>query len=263
MRRVLDMMGSALAATWEALLSLLGDGRVAPYLGAALLLAALLLLLSLLPRRRRSRGAERPDVLLSQGEIVTREEDDALMLHVTVSNLNPYPLQLLELSVRMSDLPAPLTTDVAAMIAPQGIVELTAELENVEGDEGALELYVYAGETRRKTFRVTAQLLWEPWNGRYKLSPLGQRVDAVKALASTRHHREQLASWRRQMSASGSPGRERNPVLDDVFSTLDETADDAISANGEAAPERRTRDDREERDARGGPKVPLDFPSDF
>jgi hypothetical protein len=254
MRRVLDMMGSALTDTWTALVTAVGGEVLLAVIGVALVLAAVGVLLSLFPRGNRNGGPAHPEVLISKGEIVSRQGDGALMLRLTVSNLNLTPLQLLELSVQMSELPAPLTTEVAALIAPQGAVDLTAELEDVEGDEGTLELYVYASENRRKTYRVSAQLLWEPWNGRYKVSPLGQRVEPVRSLASTRSHREQLASWRRRIDVDHDP--DGTPILDeDVFSTVDLPGD---GSNGEAPNESGTR--RRDRDDEG---VPLDFPSDF
>ena len=262
MSRVLDMMASALVATWDAAVAVLGEVLVGPVVGVLLSLAALVVLLSLLPRRREERVPQRPDVLVSKGEITTREGDGALVLYLTVSNLNLFPLQLLELSVHMSDLPAPLTTEVAALVAPQGIVELTAELEDVRGDEGTLEIYIYNTETRRKTHRLSAQLLWEPWNGRYKVSQLGQKVEPVKVLASTRHHREQLASWRRRLAVSHAP--DGNPILDDVFTTID-LPGDPVTNNGETSTEERSprsnRDDRDEE--RSETRVPLDFPRDF
>jgi hypothetical protein len=254
MRRVLDMMGSALSDTWTALVNAVGGDVLLAVIGVVLVLAAFGVLLSLLPGRNRNSGPGHPEVLVSKGEIVSREGDGALVLRLTVSNLNLYPLQLLELSVQMSELPAPLTTEVAALIAAQGAVDLTAELEDVEGEEGTLELYVYASESRRKTYRVSAQLLWEPWNGRYKVSPLGQRVEPIRSLASTRSHREQLASWRRRIEVDHDS--DGSPILDeDVFSTVDLPDD---GSNGEATDERKTR--RPDRDDEG---VPLDFPSDF
>jgi hypothetical protein len=230
--------------------------------GVLLLLAALIVLISLLPGRRGERLAGRPEVLISKGEIISRDGDGALVLNLAVSNLNAYPVQLLELSVRMSDLPAPLTTEIAALVAPQGLVQLTAELEDVRGDEGTLELYIYSTETRRKTYRVSARLLWEPWNGRYKMSQLGQKVEPVKMLASTRHHRQQLVSWRRQLAARHAP--DGHPIDDDVFSSVD-LPSDAAASNGEAANEARTRNKRnsDRDDEQDEVKVPLDFPRDF
>lgn len=250
MRRVLDMMASAISDTWNALLGLVGGEVLLAALGVVLVVAALLVFLSLLPRRRDN-GAGLPAVLVSKGEIVSRSGDGALVLRFSVSNLNLYALQLLELSVRMSGLPAPLTTEVAAPIAPQGAIDLTAELEDIEGDEGTLELFVYASETKRKTYRVSAPLLWEPWNGRYKVSPLGQRVEPVKTFSGTRSHREQLESWRQQMEIDHAP--DGSPILDeDVFSTVD--LSDEAGANGETEGRRTRRD---------GAGEPLDFPSDF
>lgn len=266
MRRVLDMMASALAATWDALVALNGNDLIGPVVGVLLLLAALVVLVSLIPRRGE-RLSQRPDVLISKGEISFREGDGALVLSLTVSNLNLYPLQLLELSVNLDDLPAPLTTEVAALVAPQGTVELTAELEDARGDEGTLELYLYTTETRRKTHRLVAKFLWEPWNGRYKISQLGQKVIPVRALASTRHHRRQLASWRRQLSVSHAP--DGNPILADELSSVDLPPDNA-TPNGEAAAARRSRPAAGKRDTRdsaeeepGDSRVPLDFPRDF
>jgi septal ring factor EnvC (AmiA/AmiB activator) len=42
-----------------------------------------------------------------------------------------------------------------------------------------------------------AAYTWEPWRERHKISPLGQRIEPVKELASTLAKRQREAQWHR------------------------------------------------------------------
>lgn len=155
-------------------------------------LAVIVLLLAIRPRRRPSR---RPELLISHGELRVTEDAEAAStsllapdrgsfeLSMIVSNLSAVPVQLLELAVRTNASPAPTTAEVPAVLPPHGAVEVRADLREAGGDEGTLELFVYAPDMPPKTFRLRAKLLWEPWNTRFRVLPLDQRVDVARGFA--------------------------------------------------------------------------------
>ncbi len=260
------MMGAAISDTWLALLTWFSD--LGPFgLGltlAGVVLAVVALVWLLRPRRGSGSGIRpAPEVLISQGEIVPRSRGDVMELRLSVSNLNAYPLQLLELAVRTEGSPIAFTTEVAALVVPEGVVDITAEFDGLDGDEGEVELYTYTTETRHKTHRVTARLLWEPWNHRYKVSPLEQWIEPVRALASTRDHRRQLEAWRRQANEAAAPVPAENPVLDDVFATVD-YPDGTPLERLPVDPALRPKSKRERQEEEATPPAePLDFPSEF
>ncbi|MEJ2357373.1 MAG: hypothetical protein P8Y13_04730 [Deinococcales bacterium] len=155
-----------------------------------------LILVVLIVRPRRRPAARRPELLISHGELRFTEDEQgvasalhapehgAFALSMTVSNLSAVPVQLLELAVRTNASPAPTTAEVPAVLPPHGAVDVSAELREAGGDEGTLELFVYVPDMPPKTFRVRARLLWEPWNARFRVLPLDQKVDALRRLPS-------------------------------------------------------------------------------
>lgn len=166
----------------------------------------LLFLLRLLLRRRDRGATGRPEVLLSLGTIRLSEGLDASgevllpqqqLLRVTVSNLNPYAVQVLELALKTPEMAAPVTAEVAAVVPPEGSVVVEEPLPELAGEEGQLNLYFYMAGSKR-LYRLQAPFALEPWNSRYKISPLGQSVAPVRQLASAGVNRMQERAWQEQ-----------------------------------------------------------------
>lgn len=162
---------------------------------------ALLLLLWLLLRRRDpARG--HPEVLLSLGTINASEGlaggvmlPERFLLRLTVSNLNAYAVQVLELALKTPDMDAPITAEVAAVVPPEGSVVIEEPLPGIAGDEGRLNLYFYTAGSKR-IYRLQAAFAVEPWNNRYKISPLNQTVTPARQLASAGVSRVRERAWR-------------------------------------------------------------------
>ena len=164
--------------------------------GAALLLLIFLLLL----RRRDSGKNSRPEVLLSLGTVAAANGEDAgsgslHLLRLTVSNLNPYAVQVLELALKTPEMNVPVAAEVAAVVPPEGSVALEQSFSGLTGDEGRLNLYFYTAGNKR-IYRLQAPFALEPWNNRYKISPLNQSVAPVRELASAGVSRVQAQAWR-------------------------------------------------------------------
>ncbi len=157
-------------------------------------------LLWLLLRRREPRKDGRPEVLLSLGTVSAPDGEVAgtegrHLLRLTVSNLNTYAVQVLELALKTPEMDVPVTAEVAAVVPPEGSVMLEQSLTGVTGDEGRLNLYFYTAGKRR-IYRLQAPFALEPWNNRYKISPLDQSVTPARQLASAGVSRVQEQTWR-------------------------------------------------------------------
>ena len=215
MRRLFTMMADQIQSTaaslrhWWSTLS----PDPSTWVPFTWVLAALLLLglLILIMRPRRPAAGRRPELLISHGELrfvgapervassLYAPAEGAFALSMTVSNLSAVPVQLLELALRTNGSTAPTTAEVPAVLPPHGAVEVSAELREAGGDEGTLELFVYVPDMPPKTFRVRARLLWEPWNARFRVLPLDQKVEPARRLAER--------GLRRREAARRSPGR--------------------------------------------------------
>ena len=158
-----------------------------------------LLLLWLLLRRRKTDRSGRPEVLLSLGTIGAGSGEAGSgslhLLRLTVSNLNPYAVQVLELALKTPEMDVPVTAEVAAVVPPEGSVALEQPFTGLSGDEGRLNLYFYTAGSKR-IYRLQAPFALEPWNNRYKISPLNQSVAPVRQLASAGVSRVQEQTWR-------------------------------------------------------------------
>ncbi len=156
----------------------------------------LLLLLWALLRRRKGRSKGRPEVLLSLGTIHVPggEGPERFSLRLTVSNLNEYAVQVLEVALKTPEMQVPATAEVAAVVPPEGSVTLEESLTELTGDEGRLNLYFYTAGSKR-LYRVGTSFALEPWNSRYKVSPLDQTVVPTKQLASAGVSRVQEKVW--------------------------------------------------------------------
>lgn len=213
MSRALEQMALSISTTWRALrdwVAGLGPNPLG-WGGAVWLLVALLLVLllwlALRPRRPRpTRAAGRPELLVSQGEIAPMQESRLWRVSMAVSNLNPYPVQLLELALTEKGSSLPLTADLDLLVPPHGSSRVELELDPLAADEGTLELFAYTAATRRRFWRLRAEFVWEPWNDRYKVDALRQKVRATRSLASARKRRERQEAWRRErLEPAGAP----------------------------------------------------------
>lgn len=171
------------------------------WVGGGVVLALILLWLLL---RRRSATSSRPEVLLSLGTIVSQDgvpeggvdrPGARHRLRLTVSNLNPYAVQVLEFALKTPEMKAPVTAEVAAVVPPEGSVVLEEPVEGLFGDEGRLNVYFYT-VGGRGVYRLQAPFTLEPWNERYKISPVNQSVTPARRLASAEVSRVQEQRWR-------------------------------------------------------------------
>lgn len=209
MMDVLERAWAAVAAflseVWSALVAV--TARLGPLEWGALAAALLLILLValFLRSRRNDPNQGRPEVLISLGAITASEgfdEGSGVMLpkrfrlKMTVSNLNTYPMQALELALKTPEMEVPVTAELAAIIPPEGSVVIEETLPEIVGDEGKLNLYLYAANNSKRTYRLQTAFALEPWNERYKISPLGQSIAATRQLASMGVNRVQERAWR-------------------------------------------------------------------
>lgn len=244
MSRVLDMMWTAIATTGERLLELLGvpaesvPGLLGPGLVIAAVVLLLLVLFLLLPGgRSEGRVESRPELLVSRGEVRPNIDSSITELSMQVSNLGDGVAQLLEVALSTELMPNPETAEISELVPRSRSVEVSTPVEELQGDSGFLDLYFYTPQTRNRAFRLRARLTWEPWNGRYKVEPLGQRIDPARRLASSRLQRRQRDEWRKRRDL------------------LDETAGVPVDPRDHL--------DEEARDERSGRDRGLEFPSDF
>lgn len=202
MAQVLTLMAQAindtLLAAWSLLIGLNWNPLTWSNTTWAVLLS-LLLLSALLwlwagwrQQARRLAPYTRPELLVTQGEILPGEGRDLLKL--TISNLSPYPVQVLELALK--DATHPLGwLELTPLLDVGASVRLEEAITPLRGQHGALWVYVYTPATPKRLFRLIATYTWEPWRERHKISPLGQRIEPVKELASTLAKRQREAQW--------------------------------------------------------------------
>ncbi|MEX2534884.1 MAG: hypothetical protein WD273_04710 [Trueperaceae bacterium] len=245
MGRVLDMIWTDIVATWSSIRGWL-DGLagepgawLVPAVGLLIVLLVVLLLALLPGGRREKRNEAKPELLVSRGEIRSLEESSVTELKMHVSNLGEDVAQLLEVALSSDLMPSPETVELSVLVPRSRSVDVSVSVEELHGDTGVLELYFYTPQTRKGAYRLRATLTWEPWKGRYKVDPLGQRIDTVRRLASSRHQRHQRDEWRRRQSEllDGRP----EPQLED----------ERVEAAADSTEETATRRER------------LEFPSDF
>jgi len=189
------------------------DPRTWPQLVWLVLALALLavVLLVLVRRRRRSAARTLPEMMISHGEIVLLDRSEASAeqlydmaapaqashrLTLTLSNLNPWPVQLLELAVRTRGLRQPVVAEAGSVVPPNGAVDVVADLYDLPGDVGVVELFLYSNRGGKRTFRMSAPLEWEPWDARFRIKALSSRVTPVASLASQDKRRHERRSYR-------------------------------------------------------------------
>lgn len=215
------MMGNAIAATFTALWTFLSDLALNPFYWDIVgwlvfgLLIVLLLLLLLRPRRRTEAlpATLEPDVLISLGEISVfevEEEDESTETVVCdvamlVSNMGEASVQLLEIALTTNEMKTPLPIEAAYFIPGNSAAQVKERVLGLYGEEGILSLYFYAAATTKKYYRLQAPFEWEPWNGRYKIAPMGQTISPSKKLASTGVRKLREKEWRERQAQTEAP----------------------------------------------------------
>ncbi len=228
MLRFLQLAGEAVANTYRAVadwVSAALGGSSDPTAwtatawsaaGLVLLLVVLVCLLVVAARRRRRRGLV-PEMMVSHGEVMLVGEsgdgaaagnglgarlqapaDGKFLLKLALSNLNPYPVQLLELAVRAARGGLPVVAEAGAVVPPNGAVDVAADLFGLPGDDGVVELYLYTNKLTARTFRLSAPLEWEPWARRYRVKALEGRTEVARTLASEDRRRFEGLEYARE-----------------------------------------------------------------
>lgn len=211
-------------------------------------LAVLVVAAAVLVRRVRRRASKAlPEMMISHGEIATIDEawDEGVAygpaapprashrLSLTLSNLNPWPVQLLELAVRTRGLRQPVVAEAGSVVPPNGAVDVVAELFDLPGDVGVVELFLYSNRGAKRTYRLSAPLEWEPWDKRYRIRSLSARVAPVARLASQERRRLEKRSYR------SAKRRERQKELVDSTWRRAEQLTSQFKRRRSAAAERR------------------------
>jgi hypothetical protein len=251
MSRVLDMMWTSIVTTWNLvrdwLTGLAGDPALGLALTIALLIAVvaiLFLLLAPFGRPRERTPESRPELLVSRGEVRSFDESSLTELSMHVSNLGDGVAQLLEVALSSDLMPTPETVELTVLVPRSQSVDVRVPVEELHGDTGFLDLYFYTPQKRRRAYRLRASLAWEPWNGRYKIEPLGQRIEPARRLASSRLQRRQREEWRR---------RQREAFEDEPHEPLTEPDQEPGQDPGT--------DDQDDQNVTARER--LEFPSDF
>ncbi|UCH24497.1 MAG: hypothetical protein JSV66_11115 [Trueperaceae bacterium] len=231
MGRVLDMMRNAIDSTWvtfrlwmETLAWNPLSWGLLTWILVAVLLVVIFFLLSR-PRLALIKPELKPDLLISQGEVIPEEPQQrgarggvgtgipgpdqqqnpdsayvGMNARMNISNLNTYPVQLLELAICTNVMDTPHTVTLSSLLSPHSRQNLSVELPPLEGLDGQIELYLYTAQARHKTYCIRSKLVWEPWNKRFTIAPLEQRIIPVRMLASTREKKKQEREWRRKQA---------------------------------------------------------------
>ena len=227
-----------------------------------LVVGAVLLLIAILASgSRRRRVSKGPQFLLTNGQIVlldgpppaaaaaggTRQPallqappDSEYQLRVTVNNLNAYPVQLLEIAVRTSAGKLPVVADASAVVPPNGAVDVVADIVDLPGDRGTLELYLYNTKVAPRSLRLAVPIDWEPWNQRYRVRATAQRLEATRVVASEARQRQEKAAVRR-----GRMKKLVGSTTQGISERAGEVRRDLAARRERAAKERRLRSEAE------------------
>jgi hypothetical protein len=225
MTEVLGKMITAIKATLTSLWAYLAAVFTNPASRNIVFWIALVFMLGLIGlilwrSLRRPKTSPFPELLVSKGEIAQQENSLKQVLVLKVSNLNAYPVQLLELTLKTELMTAPIMIEAVELLGPQESVELEATLpHNIAGDNGILSVFSYITRSKR-LYRLRAQFEWEPWASRYKISPLGQVIQLAKKLESAQFQELRKRAWHERHSRrtaqdflekSGSQGSNQEP----------------------------------------------------
>jgi hypothetical protein len=139
---------------------------------------------------------KKPELLISKGEIIQVESSTIQVLHLKVSNLNDYPVQLLEFAIKTNLMTTPITVEAVELLGPHESVEFEANMPvSLVGEKGDVKLYAYIAQPFKKMFLLKSAFAWEPWNRRHKISPLGQTLRPVRRLGSAQLERLRKRAW--------------------------------------------------------------------
>lgn len=185
--------------------------------------------------RRRARGYPTPELIISKGEVMQLENSILQQLSVKVSNLGDYSVQLLEFALESGVLPEPILIEAVELLRPHSASELTAILPtDLVGDASVLKAYAYVARNSERVFELRANLEWEPWNKRYKVSPLGQSLRPARKLDSNRLDTLRKRAWL-EYNPDMRPDPPRGPARNAVKPTVSEPVDErrAVAKKGE------------------------------
>jgi hypothetical protein len=207
MGSVLQMMQDAIVNTLEsfwAWLQTLGPNPLEWPASLWLTLSVMLVLIIIVLVTRKDQATPeapkardlQPDLLISKGEVIQLENSVMQQLNLKVSNLGTQPVQLLEFTLKTDLMPAPVTVEAVELIGPVDSIELEAILPTeVIGEKGELEAFFYTAKQPKRIYALSAQLSWEPWHERFKISPLGQKRKPTRTLASERLSQLRRKAW--------------------------------------------------------------------
>ncbi len=189
-----------------------------------LLLAAIVLVFliarAFLPKPKL--GNSDPELLVSRGIVQQPESSPTQILTLKVSNLNDYPVQLLEMSLQSELMSLPFMVEAAEIIGPHAAIELQAVLpNNIVGDSGVLEIYTYLSKRQNKIYKLSTRFEWEPWAQRYKIEPMGQKLRKVRMLASTKLNQSRKKAWHQYAMKTHAPKLEEDVREDDTKPSYD------------------------------------------
>lgn len=274
------------------------------WLVLALVVVALLVIALL---ARRGAPSSLPEMMVSHGQIVLGDAEQAQggnvpyglsapaeaahHLSLTLSNLNPWPVQLLELAVRTRGLRQPVVAVAGSVVPPNGAVDVAAELFDLPGDAGVIELYLYSNRGGKRTFKLSAPLEWEPWDQRYRVKALSSKVAPVTTLASQERRKREARSYRwakrrqRQRELAEATWRRAEELGRQVKERRANAAEGRLAAQqpqawpgghpvgaphvGSAAPhnggeqERRAAENEPRQPVQPAQRAPMEFPDEF
>lgn len=256
MGRAFDLMWEAVLGSWRAVQAWLASANWDPRTWTTPMWvvagAVLLLVMGLIVRWARGRGRAVPEMLLSHGELVFVDDTGSdtpfvsapvvapsnahYQLRMTLSNLNAFPLQLMELAVRARGGPAPVVAEAAAVVPPHGSVDVVADFFDMPGDAGQVEVYLFSNRMRGRTLRMTAPLEWEPWDRRYRVKALSARIVLGRALASQQRTRRARRAYQRERfkERSAAATQEAMRRADDLRRSISERRQAARQRSVEA-----------------------------
>jgi hypothetical protein len=202
----LTVIWGSLTRMYTIVLNYLNNGNMS--MMVYLLIALFVLVLALVWRRWRPSfnflKRDYPQLLVSKGEIVQVQSSTIQTLHVKVSNLSETPVQLLEFAVQTELMNTPITVEAVEVLGGHEAVELEATMPvNVVGEKGDLKLYAYVTQPRKRVYVLRSEFIYEPWNGRHKVSPLGQTIRPIRKLASSQLERLRKKAWLEQYNPQG------------------------------------------------------------
>ncbi len=183
MSEIFTKVWSFVVDKWLALDSFLaskGLNLMTLALVLGLIIASILFFRFLIRLRKRNKVT----LLVSKGEI-RQGRDFKPIISLRLSNLNKIPLQVLEISLDSDSMPMPELVELAELVGPDEVITIESELEqNLVGETGVLHLFAFFPKRANQLYRLRATYSFEPWAGRYKISPFKQTIKKVRQLDS-------------------------------------------------------------------------------